>query len=305
VRPVTYQKYQMTLRRLTELAPDLKLGDIDRHSYQALLNRYAETHVKQTTIDFHHHLRSAIQDARDDGLLPNDPTRKATVKGLAANEKIKFLNLHELKSLLGKLALTQGVNWDWLILLLAKTGMRFSEALALTPDDFDFTAQKVRISKTWNYKSAAGGFAETKNESSKRTISIDPQLSEQYERLVRGLPGTEPVFAQGRVFNSTVNSRLKKLCKEAGTSIIATHGLRHTHASILIFAGVSIASVAKRLGHASVATTQETYLHIIKEMENLDNDKIMSHLSSLMNCGTKEGAANEMAGPGSSAPIGA
>lgn len=54
-----------------------------------------------------------------------------------------------------------------------------------------------------------------------------------------------------------------------------------THASLLLFAGVSIASVARRLGHASMTTTQKTYLHIIRELENKDIDLVMRSLSSL------------------------
>ena len=54
--------------------------------------------------------------------------------------------------------------------------------------------------------------------------------------------------------------------------------LRHTHASLLLFAGVSIASVARRLGHASMTTTQKTYLHIIQELENKDVDLVMRTL---------------------------
>ena len=48
------------------------------------------------------------------------------------------------------------------------------------------------------------------------------------------------------------------------------------------FAGVSIASVAKRLGHASMNTTQKTYLHIIQELENQDVDLVMRSISSLI-----------------------
>ena len=59
--------------------------------------------------------------------------------------------------------------------------------------------------------------------------------------------------------------------------LYSIHGLRHTHASLLLFAGVSIASVARRLGHASMTTTQKTYLHIIQELEN----KVMRSLSEL------------------------
>ncbi len=50
---------------------------------------------------------------------------------------------------------------------------------------------------------------------------------------------------------------------------------------LLLFADVSIATVARRLGHSSMSTTQETYLHIIQELENQDNDKIMRHLSTI------------------------
>ena len=64
--------------------------------------------------------------------------------------------------------------------------------------------------------------------------------------------------------------------------MITVHGLRHTHASLLLFAGVSIASVARRLGHASMTTTQKTYLHIIQELENKDIDIVMRALSSLI-----------------------
>lgn len=67
----------------------------------------------------------------------------------------------------------------------------------------------------------------------------------------------------------------------AKVPIISVHGLRHTHASLLLFAGVSIASVARRLGHASMTTTQKTYLHIIQELENQDVDLVMRSLSGL------------------------
>ena len=84
-----------------------------------------------------------------------------------------------------------------------------------------------------------------------------------------------------------VRSRFMKLnvlerhCNRAKISVISVHGLRHTHASVLLFAGVSIASVARRLGHSSMTTTQKTYLHIIRELENQDIDLVMRSLSGL------------------------
>lgn len=75
---------------------------------------------------------------------------------------------------------------------------------------------------------------------------------------------------------------LERHCKAAGIPVISVHGLRHTHASLLLFDGVSIASVAQRLGHSSINTTQKTYLHIIRELENKDIDLIMKSISSLL-----------------------
>lgn len=195
-------------------------------------------------------------------------------------KKIKYLNQFELHRLLTSLDLKSGVNWDWLILLVAKTGMRFSEAIAITPGDFDFSHQMLSINKTWDYKGGTG-FLPTKNKSSVRKIQIDWQTVIQFSELVKGLPEDKPIFVDGLIYNSTANAVLSRHCKKLDIPVISMHGLRHTHASILLFAGVSIASVARRLGHASMTTTQKTYLHIIQELENQDIDLVMRSLSGL------------------------
>jgi len=281
IRKVTMSKYLLALSWLRKLVPDLKISDLDRTAYQRLINDYAREHEKQTTMDFHHQLKGAILDAVDEGLILRDPTRKAIIKGKQPKtKKPKYLSQFELHTLLANLNLTPEVNWDWLILLVAKTGMRFSEALAITPADFDFSHQSLSIGKTWDYK-GNGGFLPTKNKSSVRKIQIDWQTVVQFSELIKGKPEDEPLFIGCKVYNSTVNDLLKRRCKEANVPIISIHGLRHTHASLLLFAGVSIASVARRLGHSSINTTQKTYLHIIQELENKDIDLVMRALSSL------------------------
>lgn len=178
-------------------------------------------------MDFHHQLKGAILDAVDEGLIERDPTRKAIIKGKTpAIKKIKYLNQFELHNLLASLELKDKVDWDYFILLVAKTGMRFSE-------------------------------------------------------LIKQLPEDKPIFVDGAVYNSTVNNILARHCKECNIPVISIHGLRHTHASLLLFTGVSIASVARRLGHSSMTTTQKIYLHIIQELENKDIDLVMRSLSSL------------------------
>lgn len=282
IRKITLDKYRMTQKWLEKLVPTLKMCELNRISYQQLLNDYALTHERQTTMDFHHQLKGAILDAVDEGVIERDPTRKAIIKGKtpSKNKKIKYLNQFELHTLISSLHLTSEITWDWFILLVAKTGLRFSEALALTPKDFDFAHQQISVSKTWNYK-GEGGFLPTKNKSSVRKVQIDWQMVIQFSELIKGLPEETPIFVKGKVYNSTVNDILCRYCKRANIPIISVHGLRHTHASILLFAGVSIASVARRLGHSSMNTTQKTYLHIIQELENRDIDLVMRSLSVL------------------------
>ena len=281
VRDVTMRKYEITLLWLKRLVPELRLSQLNRISYQQLLNDYAQFHERQTTMDFHHQIKAAVLDAVDEGLIDRDPTRKAIIKGRSPRiKKIKYLNQFELHTLLVNLKLTSEINWDWLILIIAKTGMRFSEALALTPKDFDFSHQSLIVDKTWDYK-GDGGFLPTKNKSSVRKIQLDWQTIIKFSELIKGLPDDKPIFVNGRVFNSTINGVLERYCKKLEIPVISIHGLRHTHASLLLFAGVSIASVARRLGHASMTTTQKTYIHIIQEMENRDIDLVMRSMAGL------------------------
>lgn len=284
IRGVTLQKYRQTLKHLRSICPDLHVCDIDRQRYQQIINAFAKNHEKATVMDFHHHLKSCLLDALDDGLLERDPTRKVVIKGcMPRAKKQKYLNTYDLQQLLRVLKLDDSHPWDWAILLAAKTGLRFSEVLGLTPNDFDFEKQQLSVNKTWDYKSG-GGFVPTKNRSSVRTITIDWQLVGRFAQLCKDKVPTEPIFVEkgADVYNSTVNSVLKRRCKEAGVPAIGFHGLRHTHASILLASGVTIASVSNRLGHGSMETTQKVYLHIVKELESKDTDVIMRSMATLI-----------------------
>ena len=217
IRDATLAKYRMTHKWVERLVPELKVSDLTRTVYQKLLNDYAKEHERQTTLDFHHQLKGAIMDAVDEGLIERDPTRKAIIKGkMPKPKKIKYLNQFELHTLISHLNIKEAPNWDWFILLVAKTGMRFSEALAVTPADFDFARQTLSVSKTWDYK-GEGGFLPTKNKSSVRKIQIDWQIVVKFSELVKDLPEDEPIFVgKDKVYNSTVNDILTRHCKACG-----------------------------------------------------------------------------------------
>ena len=94
IRKVTMDKYLLTQSWIKQLAPDLKVCELSRITYQKLLNDYAKLHERQTTMDFHHQLKGAILDAVDEGLIERDPTRKAIIKGKKPTGRFRKKNLN-------------------------------------------------------------------------------------------------------------------------------------------------------------------------------------------------------------------
>ena len=111
---------------------------------------------------------------------------------------------------------------------------------------------------------------------------MDWKTAMQFQNLLKDKDPEERVFDFHKKFwNSTINDHLQRRCREAKVTEITMHGLRHTHASVLLYKEVSMQSIAKRLGHASTDITQKVYLHLIKEMESKDEKKVMAALMEL------------------------
>ena len=201
IREATMSKYLMTQKWVEKLAPDLKISELTRTTYQQILNDYAKEHERQTTLDFHHQLKGAILDAVDEGLIERDPTRKAIIKGKAPRaKKIKYLNQFELHTLIANLDIREEPNWDWFILLVAKTGMRFSEALAITPGDFDFDKKTVSITKSYQRLKGRDVITTPKTEKSNRVIDLPDFLCEEIQEFINSLYG---IRANDRLFMIT------------------------------------------------------------------------------------------------------
>lgn len=286
VRQVTFSKYCYAKDNLKKYAPDLTVGMLDRTSYQDILDKYGADHEKQTVLDFHRQIKPSIIDLLDEGILDKDPTKKVVIRGREPiiNKKDKFLSQFETQCLIRSLNLNDEINADYFIFLLIKTGLRFSECAALTPHDFDFDKQMLTVNKTWDYKFHTG-FVPTKNTYSVRSIQMDWQTMRRFVPLIKAIPPNEPIFMYKKqsknLYPSVISDELERKCKEAGIPVINVHGLRHTHASLLLAAGVSVSSVSKRLGHASTDITQRVYLHIIKELENRDNGLVLAAMMNL------------------------
>ncbi|MFD1411357.1 tyrosine-type recombinase/integrase [Lapidilactobacillus gannanensis] len=281
VTNVTFVKYENTLNHIRKIFGKMPLKDITRTVYQERLNVFARDHAPRTVSAFHKQIRAALLDALDEHIIPNDPTRKAVVTGVAVHRPKKALDYGEWQKLIHHLDPDQIP--EMMIYLAAVTGMRYAEILGVTTSDINWQEGTVDVNKTWDYKYHAG-FKKTKNKASMRKLSLDSISLHHLHVFVENhltSPNAPLFLINGHAMVSAeINQVLTNKLRTLGLPRVTFHGLRHTHASVLLYQGVSVLSVSKRLGHSSITTTQSTYLHIIKELEAKDTDKILAILEN-------------------------
>lgn len=175
-----------------------------------------------------------------------------------------------------------------MILLSLATGLRFSEVLALSWEDIDFKEKTIRVNKSFDYIHDKEIKNRTKTDSSRRTISIDDEtllLLKEY-KLANQITKSEYLFLDpymNHVTNNACNKALRKACIRAGSREITFHGLRHTHCSFLIYQGVNIKYISKRLGHSSIAITYKVYGHILDEMDQKESEALNVMMNEIYN----------------------
>lgn len=169
------------------------------------------------------------------------------------------------------------------------TGVRRGEALALTWKDIDLKAGTVRINKSLTIKQQGGGWKITqpKTESSIRTIGMPSVLTDRLKSFRKRREHNAFVFGNGDhpILTEAIRRHLLACAKAAGLPEIRLHDLRHSHASMLISAGVPITAVSKRLGHSNIEQTLSTYSHMMPSdeivlMRALENEKIGTFFST-------------------------
>lgn len=157
------------------------------------------------------------------------------------------------------------------------TGAREGESLALKFSDFSEDFSKVHISETITYKTKKKGIDITpaKTHTSTRTVTIPNKLMQLLQQHYENCKEYEGFNRDCFVFGiqkpvsvTTINRRKDKACKAAGVKRIRLHDFRHSHCSLLINAEVPPIAIAKRLGHADVATTLKVYAHMFESTED-------------------------------------
>ena len=250
----------------------IAIGALTRRQIRDWINAAQEEGAAPKSIaNWHGLLYATCATAVDEGLRADNPCKGVRLPQRdQRDDHEKFMEPDEYEALLGFIP----PHWRILVELLAGTGARWGEVTALRVEDLVLTGPVpfVRINKAW--KRGADGrpfLSRPKTRRSHREITISKQLAAKLSATNTGQPGTAflirgpkdgPVnynYFQGKVWTPAVRKALDAGAIQSHAKI---HGLRHTHASILLTSGVDLMTVQRRLGHESITTSANLYGHL-------------------------------------------
>jgi integrase len=256
-----------------------KLQDLDKTTYKRVyINEILKLYKPSTVSLFHRLFKIVINAAVDNEILDRNRFKKITIQD---NELINsnFLNATELNKLLSCAKEQENITNYSIILLLAFTGLRRGEAYGLKWVNIDFKNKTLSVKLTRDNK----GVRTPKTKNSYRTIKLDDELIRQLltykkwcEQLKlsfgKTLAEDDFIFISNQtgmpIADSTILYSLRRTLAKAGLKTITPHGLRHTHATILLNEGVGVKYIAERLGNTPMMIL-DIYGHTIKEAEEM------------------------------------
>ena len=245
------------------------------------------------------YVSSVYQFAGNSGMSEVDPAKKIVIpkkkKEVVAQteEKANFYNKEELLTFM-QCALKKNNTMKYtFIRLLAFTGARKSELLALNWSDIDFTRKQLHINKTLAVGLKSVIVHVPKTSASLRSISLDDETlailkkwrKDQLENYLKyGINTNKPgqllfsTKANTCIRPTTPNKWLDQVKRVSGLKRIKVHGFRHTHASLLFEAGASLQEVKARLGHSNIKTTMDIYTHVTEKAKEQTADKFLKYM---------------------------
>ncbi len=285
LRPSTWDGY----RRKLELHVIPRLGHVPlrrlrvEHVESLYADLLADGHLDtkrgldpKSVLEIHVILRKALADATRRGLVSrnvaNDaeaPKRrrpKRHVRSWTADQLRTFLNAARHQRLFAAF---------W---LAANTGMRRSELLALRWEDLDLECARISVHRSLVSVAYTLYESQGKTTSARRCIDLDPKtvellttwrqaLARELERVVTGADYLFPSPAGAAMHPDLFSGAFNRLVAGSAVPRIRLHDLRHTHATLLLKAGVPIKVVSERLGHATPGFTMATYQHVLPGMQ--------------------------------------
>lgn len=264
---------------LNRLYGDMLTGVGERKAVSARTVQYAHTLIHRALKDAAR-WRLVVRNVAEDADPPRPQRRE--MRTWSADDLARFL------------ASATGDRLYPLWALIAATGMRRGEALGLHWRDVDLKVGRVSV--VWNLveveptgdRPYGYAFTHPKTDAGRRTVALDKatvaalkahRKRQAAERLMVGegwrsgrhgaahadlvftTPAGEPIHPK------TCSSLFETAVKRAGVPRLTLHGLRHSHATLALSAGVHVRIMQTRLGHSSSAVTADLYQHVTAGMD--------------------------------------
>lgn len=269
--------------RILPILGDKKINQITTIECQDLINFWYSIPLKNYKAIFNLITR-IFKYAMQLKIVANDPTSSVIIpKASRQFDKLQtsrnYCTKDELKTFLEYAEKHEKYKFYVLFRLLAFSGMRKSEALALTWNDIDFDKSQITINKTL-ISTPKIEVSTPKTKNSNRIVFIDKKtlavlkewrLGQKKELLQKGfnaLSVNQLVFS-GRNNNyippTTIISPMNKIIKGSNLPHITVHGLRHTYATLAAQGGMAVKQLQAQLGHSDIQTTLNIYTSITDE----------------------------------------
>lgn len=282
LRPGTAKLYRALFNNdLEPLCGDLPLADVTRVSMQNVINRMVDRGLMPSTVVTRHgclmgFFRWTVEKA---GYLSQSPVRGLTLPEVIIDGPYgRVLNSDECTEVL---KLLEGTPL-WIIVFLGLyTGLRIGELLGLSEDHLDLESDPdggalLSVNRTLDYLAPFPQFGPPKTRTSNRVVWADPDVRNVLLARREAAPSVYHSNGRQQSFRQVcVRSDGQLISIDAAESLIVEllagtpfadfrlHGMRHTHATILLVDGESMLVVSKRLGHANIQTTVDRYGHLL------------------------------------------
>jgi integrase len=268
LKPSTVKSYEHSFRNhILPSFEKMMLSEITPSTVQDWANSLSDKKgLSPATVNrLYRYLRSCLSSAVAKDLLNKNPCRPRAIDlPRLPEQKLEFLNPDEIIELLDILHEPDRT----FIATLSYSGLRLGEGLALRWKNIDFEHGRISVERAYTEE---GGMASPKTKASKRSVPLLQILSEILMDFykMQGKPNPDDflfsVNDKTPLDSSNLRKRYERALKAANLKKVDIHSLRHTYASVMLDAGVSIKALSGYLGHASVTMTLNTYAHLIRE----------------------------------------